>query len=146
APRPVRPTDAEHADYTAFTQPGSTANRALITSITSRYLAVAAALFALFAIVTPSGLHTKPLLALFAATTGAAAPLLRWRFPAATRARFEALAWLGIAAVTGLSYFAHSYASIAALGYACVVMTGFALWPRRRALLQLLGIAAAYAV
>ncbi len=143
---PTRVPAAEHADYTAFTQPGSTANRALITAITSRYLVAGGVLFVVVAAVSSDKLLDQLLLAAFGVASAAAAPLLRWRFPAATRARFEALAWIGIAAITGLTLFAGSYISIAALGYACVVMTGFALWPRRRAVLQLFGIAAAYAI
>ncbi|MFN2562931.1 MAG: sensor histidine kinase [Jatrophihabitans sp.] len=135
----------EQPDYSAFTRPGSPANRELITAITAWYLGIASALFAVLAVMSVHHPRSAVVLVAFAVAAGAAAPILRWWSPSATYARFEALAWLAIAAITALAFFADSYVSLAALAYGCVVTTGFALWPRRRAVLQLVGIAVAYA-
>ncbi len=134
-----------HADHSAFTQPGSVANRALIAVIAGRFLIAGAVLFTVLSIVTTGPPSTR--LTLFGAAVmhGLLSVLVRRRIRTAPSWQIETLAWVGIATVTAMAYFADSYISITALAYGCVTTTGFALWPRRRAIMHLIGIAGAYA-
>ena len=114
--------------------------------IAARFLTATAALFVVLAVVSTQGASARLLLAAFGVGWAGAALVARRWLPSASRGQIEALAWAGIVTVSALVYVADTYTSVASLAYGCLVTTGFALWPPRRAVLHLIGIAVAYAV
>ncbi|HEY2165671.1 MAG TPA: HAMP domain-containing sensor histidine kinase, partial [Jatrophihabitantaceae bacterium] len=93
-------TDAGLSDHSAFTRPGSAANRTLITRIASRLLVVCGLLSAVVAAITPGDDEKR----IAIAASGVGVAVLAWwvgaRLP---RPSFKQIEWAGWAAVLGIS-------------------------------------------
>ncbi|MFL6238927.1 MAG: sensor histidine kinase [Actinomycetes bacterium] len=131
-------------DYSAFTEPGSLANRLLLAKVGACMSFLAGGLIVVFAFLTPLGAHTRVLM-LSVAVIGAIVGLVAWNSGriVSTNA-FEAFHLGGIAAISGLVYMARPVGDLLPLAYCSVTMTSFALSPRRRAISHFLLVIAAY--
>ena len=129
----------------AFIVPGSRANRALVAFVGSWLSLNAAALLLVIALVsslpTPRRWECVGLAAgslLLGLTIRRSAHRLPLR-------GVEAFGALGIVAITVVTMYGGPFADLVPLAYGWVTMTTFALWPRRRAMMHLLGILVCYA-
>ena len=144
-PVPVSPAaDAGLTDHSAFTRPGSAANRTLITRIASRLLVVCGLLATVVAAISPGDVEDRLVVGGSGLVVGV---VVAWAGARLPRPSFKQIEWAGWAAVAGISavtFFAGHFANLTPIIYGWVTMVALALWPRSRALIIVAGVGIAY--
>jgi signal transduction histidine kinase len=140
------PEIAPLVDHSAFTEPGSAANRALVGRIGSWLAVVGSVIGYVVALVTPMPASVRVVTVGVASLGAVVAYFVRRELTTVPRVGLELFGVLGICAVSVVVYFGGVYTTLVPLAYAWVTMTTFALWPRRRAVAQLGLVAVSYAV
>ena len=152
---PRRPTLFDPADsgaedesgvreHSAFTRPGSRANRRLITRITMRLLMTFGVLIAVMALLTPTDTEDRWLAVALGLAGAAVVAVGGRRIPVPSFAQVEWAGWVFVVGLSVLTFYAESFASLAPLTYGWVTIVAIALWPRSRALIILAGVVIGY--
>jgi signal transduction histidine kinase len=145
-PHPAKPEELDgEPDYSAFTEPGSVANRALLGRIGAWLVLDASLLVTVIGAITPMSLPTR-LVLLIGGPSFAAFALFVRRYDGLPMRQVDATTWTGIAAVSFLTYFCAPFSQLIPLTYSWSMMVSFALWPRRRALGHFAGVGVTYAI
>jgi signal transduction histidine kinase len=143
---PVDEPDDPLPDYSAFTIPGSAANRELILRIGARLSALSGLLVLIAGAITPLASAVR------AEVTGGGCALLigagflHYYAPRLTTWRIEFVRWGGIAAITAVVAVGGGLSDLIPFTYVWLTMVSFALSDRRLALAELATIAVAYGV
>jgi signal transduction histidine kinase len=139
-PRSESPVDR----FAAFGEPGSPANRRLLSQIGCVFAINGSVVTAAVAMIAPPS-RTLGFIALGAAVLTCIAALVAWRRVARHQVQHVAsYLWAVTAMTTGITYVGGPYAPLLPLTYGFVTIVGFTFLPRRRALAHLVGIAACY--
>jgi signal transduction histidine kinase len=131
-------------DYSAFTQPGSVANRTLIGRIAYRVILLGALFTVLLALVTPWSAGARVLIAGVALLGAAVAGFRAVRVYRVSFVQVELFGWGSIVGITVLTAIGGSFADLVPFAYGFVTMISFALWVRSRAVSRLVAIAVCY--
>jgi signal transduction histidine kinase len=125
---------ADNAAYTAFTEPGSVANRRLVVRVGSWLAWAAAVIEVAIAIATP--LHTGTRLGILgvAAANAVSAYFVRRRQDRIRLAGIDAWGAVGAVIISGGAYYSGSFIDLVPFVYGWAPMVAFALWGRRRAI------------
>jgi signal transduction histidine kinase len=135
----------EGPDYSAFTEPGSYANRDLLARIGLWVVLDASLLIAVIGAITPLPLATRIVMMAIGGTIAATTQIVRRVHQGAMR-RMEVTTYIGLVAVPVMCYYSGPFSDLVPLTYSWSMMVSFALWPRRRALSHLGGVAVSYAI
>jgi signal transduction histidine kinase len=144
----VGTTGAEHGldtepDYSAFTEPGSFATRALLGRVSAWLALDGALLLIVVGAITPFHTSTRLLLIGVGAFVAVGAVFAR-RYEGRPLRQVELATWTGIVVISLLTYYARPFAQLVPLIYCWSTMVSFALWPRVRALAHFTGVAIGY--
>jgi signal transduction histidine kinase len=132
-------------DYSAFTEPASTANRVLLARIGTWLILTAGALVTVFGAITPIDTSTRIVL-IIGGVAGMALSAIARHYEARPLRKVEYTMWIGIAAASVVTYYGGPFDALVPLTYTWATMVSFALWPRSRALTHLAGAAVAYGI
>lgn len=137
---------ADAPAYTAFIQPGSPANRALVVRVGSWLAWAAAAVEVAIAIATP--LHTSVRLGILgvAAANAVSAGSVRLRGERIRLAGIDIWGAIGAVIISGGVYYSQSFINLVPLVYGWAPMVAFALWGRRRAVAHVAFVGVCFAV
>jgi signal transduction histidine kinase len=145
----VAPTFDSAADdpaYTAFTEPGSRANRRLVVRVGSWLAWAAAAVEIAIAIATPLSTNTRLGILGLAAANAASAGAARKRQDHIRLAGIDVWGAVGAIIISGGVYYSASFINLVPLVYGWAPMVAFALWGRRRAIGHVVFIGGCFAV
>jgi signal transduction histidine kinase len=137
---------ADAPAYTAFTEPGSVANRRLVVRVGSWLAWAAAAVEVAIAIATPLSANTRLGILGVAAANAVSAALARLRQDHIRLAGIDIWGAVGAVIISGGVYFSHSFIDIVPLIYGWAPMVAFALWGRRRAVAHVAFIGVCFAI
>jgi signal transduction histidine kinase len=128
----------------AFTEPGSRANRRMIVRLSCVFGAISCAA-AIMVVATARVGMTTTILTLAICPPLAVAVVLGQRRIARHAVRWvEPFLWALTVGITGLTYLSGPFEDLTPLAYGFVTIISFSFWPRRRAVIHLLGIAVSY--
>ena len=145
---PVNDTDDvidNEPDYSAFIEPASNANRVLLARIGTWLILTAGALVTVFGAITPVQGSVR-LTLILSGIAGMVLSTVARHYEARPLRKVEYTMWIGIAAVSVMTYYGGSFDALIPLTYTWATMVSFALWPRGRALTHLAGAGVAYAI
>jgi signal transduction histidine kinase len=137
---------ADDLAYTAFTEPGSAANRRLVVRVGSWLAWAAAVIEVAIAIATP--LHTQTRLGILgvAAANAVSAYFVRLRQDKIRLAGIDAWGAIGAVIISGGVYYSGSFIDLVPFVYGWAPMVAFALWGRRRAIAHVAFVGVCFAV
>ncbi|HLY32969.1 MAG TPA: ATP-binding protein [Jatrophihabitantaceae bacterium] len=134
------------ADYSAFTRPGSRANREMLGRIGPRMFMVSGIVWSVVAALMSGPQAVRLWLAGGAVAFTFIAAFIGDFLDALTFRQIELFGWFGTIVVTVMTAFAGPFTDVVPFMYSWITMITFALWPRRNVLVQFAGIAVFYAI
>jgi signal transduction histidine kinase len=138
----LRPAESDR--FAAFGEPGSPANRRLLSQIGCVFAINGSVITLIVALFWPPA-RKEGLIALAGSiVTGIVAALAYRRVGRRPMQHVDPYLWAVTAMTTAITYVGGPYAAVLPLTYGFVTIIGFTFLPRRRAYLHLVGIAACY--